>query len=51
MIKSRMEKHLGYTLERKYGNKMGKVEDDQRIHCCLFFLSGPWISEADWAII
>lgn len=24
---------------------------DERIHCCLFFLSGPWVSDYDWEIM
>jgi septin family protein len=24
---------------------------DSRLHLCIFFLSGPWISDSDWQIM
>lgn len=48
LINKRFEAHL-----KKISDRLALRSEikDERIHCCLYFLSGPWICESDWVIM
>jgi septin family protein len=43
-----MDKHIE---AEENNHKKGLPFPDERVHCCLFFLSGPWISDHDLQIM
>ena len=48
LINKRFQAHLNKISDRKAFRSEIK---DERIHCCLYFLSGPWVCESDWIIM
>lgn len=48
LINQRLEAHLAKLSDKK---AMRSTIVDERIHCCIYFLAGPWICEADWQIM